>query len=218
MEGQKQYDLNVTFKNFKKSKIMLKYVLKETKKGTVCFMSNTNLAEKIVENNFPEWDYLAKETARVFELSKKETENLYNSNTAKIIAAIPFVAKCREPERTAIAHLCIYEAEIKGFQKYYAHLPCDDDDLYNRLAFISTFEGGNQAIINHGMNILAYIMIEGYNRSKEKDLKDGIYNPIANGQWDYKKLKKELQNKINEIECPELDKYFVPIKAVWIDK
>lgn len=178
-------------------------------------MKSTNLAEIIEPENFIEWDYLATETARVFNLTDKETVQLYNSNTAKIIAAIPFVAGCKEPERTAIAHLCIYEAEIKGFQKYYAHLPSDDDDIFNRLAFISTFEGGNPAIIEHGMNILAYIMVEGYNRSKEKDLYDGIYNPIANGNWNYKELKNKLRKKINEIECPDIDRYFIPLKANW---
>nr|MCR4714201.1 hypothetical protein [Treponemataceae bacterium] len=145
----------------------------------------------------------------------KETEIFYNSNTAKIIATIPFVAGCNEPERTAIAHLCIYEAEIKGFQKYFSHLPSDDDDLFTRLRCITNFEGGNRTIINHGMNILAYIMIEGYNCSKIQDLKKGIYNPIANGKWNYKNLKKKILEKIKEIDCPEIDQYFSPPLAKW---
>nr|MCR4715156.1 hypothetical protein [Treponemataceae bacterium] len=77
----------------------------------------TNLAEKIEIADIPEWDCFVAEISTVFKLSEKETEIFYNSNTAKIIATIPFVAGCNEPERTAIAHLCIYEAEIKGFQK-----------------------------------------------------------------------------------------------------
>ena len=123
-------------------------------------MKNTNLAVKLHQQNFEEWDYLATETAKVFNLSKKE-------------------------------------AEIRGFQKNYAHLPSDDDDIFNRLAFISNFDGGNPAIIEHGMYILAYIMVEGYKRSKEKDLKNGIYNPISNGKWNYRKLKNKLIRKIN---------------------
>lgn len=178
-------------------------------------MNKTNLAQKIENETFAEWEYLATETARVFNLSQKEAERLYNCNTAKIIASIPFAAGCNEPERTAIAHLCIYEAEIKGFQKYYAHLPADDSDIFNRLKFISTFDGGNQAVIEHGMNMLAYIMIEGYNRSKEKDLRKGEYNPIANGKWNYNELKSKLRKKIDEFECPDLDRYFIPIKLEW---
>lgn len=30
------------------------------------------------------------------------------------------------------------------FQKYCSHTPDDDSDIFNRLAFNSTFEGGNQ--------------------------------------------------------------------------
>ena len=58
-------------------------------------------------------------------------------------------------------------------------------------------------------------MVEGYNRSKEKDVQNNIYNPIANGKWNYSLLKKELLQKINEIDCPDLDRYFQPISARW---
>ena len=178
-------------------------------------MGYSNLAEKIDFNEFEEWQYLAEETARVFSLNDKETKKLCVNNTAKLIAAIPFAAGCKEPERTAIAHLCLYMAEIKGFQKHCAHQPYDDKDIFNRLAFISTFEGGNAKIIQHGMNMLAYIMVEGYNRSKEKDLKNSVYNPIANGKWNYKELKTRLLKDISNFECPDLDQYFIPIKAIW---
>ena len=59
---------------------------------------------------------------------------------------------------------------MQGFQKYCAHNVSDDDDIFNRLAFISTFEGGNKEIIHHGMNILALIMLEGYKKSAQKVL------------------------------------------------
>jgi hypothetical protein len=178
-------------------------------------MSKTNTAEKINTIEIEEWSYLATEVAKVFKLNIKEAKELYNSKTARIIATIPFVAGCNEPERTAIAHLCIYEAEIKGFQKYFSHLPSDDVDIFNRLKFISTFDGGKKTIIEHGMYILACIMLEGYNRSKDKDLKNSIYNPVANGKWNYKTIKKKIMKKINEFECPELDKNIIPRVAEW---
>ncbi len=178
-------------------------------------MAISNLTNEMVYNDFPEWEYLATETAKVFNLTKKEAENLYNCNTAKIIAAIPFAANCKEPERTAIAHLCIYVAEVRGFQKYYAHLPSDDDDIFNRLSFISNFESGNQAVIEHGMNILAYIMIEGYNNSRDKDLQEGKYNPFNSGKWNYKELNNLLMKKINEMECSLIDTFFISNKLLW---
>lgn len=173
-------------------------------------MDNTNLAYSYQSNgwNLPEWDYLVDEISKVFNLNQKERKRFENSNTAKIIATIPFEAKCREPERTAIAHLCLYVAEIKGFQKYCSHLPSDDVDIYNRLAFISTFEGGNKEVINHGMNVLALIMLEGYKISTKKDKTNNIYNPILAGEWNYQSMKNKLLWEINKIEVPNIDWIF----------
>lgn len=92
----------------------------------------------------PEWNYFVDELSSIFRLTAEEKKQLNNSFTAKIIATIPFAANCIEPERTAILHLCIYLAELKGVQKYFAHLPSDDINIYNRLACISTFEGGDE--------------------------------------------------------------------------
>lgn len=168
--------------------------------------NNSNLAKALQEEwHLPQWSYLLTEISKVFSLNSKEIEILSNSTTAKIIATIPFESNCKEPERTAIAHLCLYIAELKGFQKYCSHNKEDDADIYNRLAFISTFEGGNYQIIEHGMAILALIMIEGYKKSKQKDEKAGVYNPLVSGTWNYQSIKNSLLLKINKISVPNLD-------------
>lgn len=173
-------------------------------------MNNSNLAFSYKSNiwDLPEWNYLVEEISKVFRFSEDEKQYFENSYTAKLIATIPFEAGCIEPERTAIAHLCVYVAELRGFQKYYAHLPSDDDDVFNRLARISTFEGGNKEIINHGMNILALIMIEGYKKSMEKDKLNNVYNPFVSGKWNYQSIKNKLIWEINKIEVPNFDWIF----------
>ncbi len=181
-------------------------------------MNSTNLALKNEFDTFavPEWDYIITELSNVFRLTKEETERLYSSNTAKLIAAIPFVAECKEPERTAIAHLCIYEAEILGFQKYFAHLPSDDSDIFKRLRCISDFDGGNKEVIDHGMSLLALIMLEGYNKSKTEDIKAGKYNPLASGKWDYRQIKLKLLTDIEKIENSPLDNLVFNSNFAWI--
>ncbi len=170
-------------------------------------MYSSNLALKDDHNvwKLNEWDYLVTELSNVFRFTKEEKEKFSKNKVAKLIASIPFVANCVEPERTAIAHLCLYVSELKGFQKYCAYTPSDDSDIFNRLAFISTFEGGNKTIIEHGMNILALIMIENYKRTENLDKENGICNPFVQGTWDYKKLKNKLLWKINKDEVPEFD-------------
>lgn len=173
-------------------------------------MNRTNLAyqnydvetdtsmKKLQEIPDVTWEYFVQEMKNVFRFTRKETKWFRNCKTAKLIATIPFAAKCDEPERTAIAHLCIYLAEIRGFQKYYAHLPSDDCDLFKRLGFISTFEGGNREIIEYGMNLLALIMIEGYHRSEEKDKQNGTYNPFVSGTWNYQIIKQRIIQSIKQ--------------------
>ena len=182
-------------------------------------MNRTNLAY-VDENLEPEetstmkmnleisdaiWEYLVLEMKKVFRFTRKETKWFKNCKTAKLIATIPFAAGCDEPERTAIAHLCIYLAEIRGFQKYYAHLPSDDCDLFKRLGFISTFEGGNQDIIEYGMNLLALTMIEGYHKSENDDKTNGIYNPFVSGKWNYDICVQRIKQSFNKNSFPRLD-------------
>lgn len=156
----------------------------------------TNLAIKCEELQVPEWDYYVSEIQKIYRLTDEETEQFSNSTTAKIIAAIPFVAGCYRPEVTAIAHLSLYMNEKKGFQKYYACTPLDDYDIMERLEPISHFRGGDKKIIEYGMNTLAYIMIEGYHKSEKYDAENGIYNPFISGNWNYRLLNTKLTKMV----------------------
>ena len=61
------------------------------------------------------WEYFVKAITDIFHLTNNESTELKNSVTAKIIAMIPFVANCKEADRTAISHLSLYMVEKKGF-------------------------------------------------------------------------------------------------------
>lgn len=171
-------------------------------------MLNSNLAYQFSEYEIPEWNYMISELSKVFKLSESEKTKLYDNPTAKIIAAIPFVAKCINPERIAISHLGIFLMEINGFQKYCAHLPTDDYDIFVRLERISHFQGGDKKIIDHGIALLAYIMLEGYKKSKVYDYKNNIYNPLNSYKWNYSLIKNKLIKKLSLNPCPALDSLF----------
>lgn len=165
------------------------------------FIKSTNL-------EIPEWNDLVEEIKSVFKLTESETERLYQSKTARIIAAIPFAAGCEEAERTAILHLCAYMAEIRGFQKFCSHLKSDDESLYKRLEMISHFNGGDKKVIEHGMDMLAFIMLKGYKASQKADAANGIYNPLNSGAWDYDAAEKLLEAKIKNYHNAMLDGIF----------
>lgn len=180
-------------------------------------MYQTSLAYKYETEELlnPNWEYYVTEISKVFRFTPEEIKWFTKCKTAQLIATIPFVANCIEPERTAIAHLCIYIAEIKGFQEFYNHQASDDSDIYNRLAFISTFEGGNKLIIEEGMNLLALIMIEGYYRTKESDKKNNIYNPFVSKTWNYQEIKSHLLQKLSEIKDPFFKNFFNADEYIW---
>ena len=155
--------------------------------------------------NLKIWDYIVDEAERVFCLTSKEKQSLYSSTTARIIAAIPFAANCNEPERTAIAHIVLYLSEIRGFQKYCAHNTCDDADIFNRLKPISHFDGGDQKVIEHGMIMLALIMLKNHKNKAEQDKISGSYNPVATTKWDYMRIERELIARLAVMENDFLD-------------
>ena len=164
--------------------------------------------ETIDDEKFLDWDYMVCEMAVIFRMTEDESRRFAESGTAKIIATLPFAAGCSEPERTAVLHLCMYVAEIRGVQKYFAHLPSDDKDVFSRLGCIADFEGGDKDIIEHGMCMLALIMLEGYKRSECFDKTNGIYNPLVSKAWNYSSIKQDLEKKIKKISCPDLDEIF----------
>ena len=162
----------------------------------------TNLAFKKREIISPDWEYFVSEIQKIYNLTEKDIEHIYNSSAARIITAIPYEANCYRPEITAIVHLSLYVNELKGFQKYCACSPLDDNNVYERLEPISHFRSENKKIIQYGMDTLAYIMIENYHLSEKYDIENGNYNPFVSGSWNYRILKKQFERKINFADNP----------------
>lgn len=153
---------------------------------------------------FTEWENIAASVADAFRMDKEDREWLLNKNLAKLIAAIPYLAGCEDPGRTAITHLGAYILSIRI--KTVANCqPTDDADLFRRLEMINTFIGGDQAIIQKGMSLIALNMIADYARDIEEDRIFGKYNPVDSGAIDYEFEKKRLETIIEAVECREMD-------------
>ncbi len=140
-----------------------------------------------------------------FHLSDDEQKNLMDNNVAKFIAALPFVAGCEDAKTKALSHLSIYLAEIRGQGSLCEESAEAVSTVYEDLGVLSTFDGGNQQIVQHGMSILALIMLEGYKDRTFSDMEKNIYNPLNDETWDYYTLKASLLEDIKESPYPELD-------------
>jgi hypothetical protein len=174
----------------------------------------------MVEKRFPDetWEKIASIVASVFAMDKSRKERLLDNPTAKLIAAIPFLAGCYESERTAIAHVATYViAGSDAAEAVFDHKAGDNYDVLARLASIGQFEGGNPAIINRGMKLLAKIMIEGYRRDIDSDKAAGKYNPLGQGAWNASEKLSSLESSIATTSDEEMDSIAVgaSIAASW---
>jgi hypothetical protein len=166
---------------------------------------------------FKEWENIAASVADAFHMNKEDREWLLNKNLAKLIAAIPYLAGCEDPGRTAITHLGAYILSIRI--KTVANCqPTDDVDLFRRLEMINNFIGGDQAIIQKGMSLIALNMIADYARDIEEDRMFGKYNPVDSGAFNYEFEKKRLVTIIETVQCREMDEIMSmdeAIEAFW---
>jgi len=142
------------------------------------------------------WSFLCIRLSAFFHLTESQAENLVKNPFAKLIYTLPFLAGCIDAEKTVLVHIVLYCSEILFFESSGNHTPSDDADIYHRLRFISQFEGGNDKVLKHGMALLALGMLGSYERSKESDLEQCIYNPLNSGAWNYDEKKHALEKII----------------------
>jgi hypothetical protein len=157
-----------------------------------------------VELPFP-WKLLCKSVAETFRFTSQEETAFAGNRTARLIAAIPFAAGCDEAERTALAHLAVYMTELRGGRLIGDHTPADNASPFTRLRLLSSFKGGSQSIIRHGMTQLALVMLAGYEHSREEDLCRKAYNPLNDGSWDAAAMRLKLSGELRACPCAALD-------------
>jgi len=155
------------------------------------------------------WTRLTGALAEAFRLTSEETQTLAQSKTARLIAALPYLAGCDQPERTALAHVSTYLLANKGEARWiFDHAPADDVEVMHRLATIAHFQGGDRAVLDRGMKLLALQMIFGYARDQAKDLVSGEYNPVLSKVWNAQPMMEILIHDIVETKCPEMEVLF----------
>lgn len=144
-----------------------------------------------------QWENVLSRAGAVLNFGIEKKEQIQNSKMAKLIAATPFLAGCKKTTETSFSHLVIYLMSLDESAKdIYFHKPEDNDDIYSRLFPISSFSGGNKAIIQCCMDLMALCMLSNYNKDTEEDKAIGKYNPINEGGWKYESMSKQLIGSI----------------------
>lgn len=150
------------------------------------------------------WLEISDHVARTFRLSAEEELQFRSSHIAKLLGAIPFLAECNNPMRSAISNLAVYMMSVGSAKDAFNATARDDHDVFARLK-LARYEGGDQAVIDRGMALIALNMIADYKRDVEHDRSIGKYNPIGAGVWDYGELRDKLLANVESVDCPEMD-------------
>lgn len=151
------------------------------------------------------WSEIADSVADAFRMQPHEREWFNNKPVARLIAAIPLMAGCHDAERTAVANLGTYLLSIKSTKPYFNATPADDTDIFERLRLGMNFVGGDEAVIDRGMSMLALCMVINYSQDAVEDRMRGKYNPVETGTFDYATIREDLETRIAAVECPEME-------------
>jgi hypothetical protein len=161
------------------------------------------------------WDKIVSFTTDIFGLTPDKSEVLRNNIVAKIIAAIPYLAECYNPDRSAISHLGTYIISQHSLVHYIYSLRASDTRSINaRLVELSQFDGGDRKIIERGMNLLHLTMISSYRGVRSTDsVRGGKSKSITrkgNGGVSISKLVRQIES----VECKEMDEIFPVTRAL----
>ena len=167
------------------------------------------MAPVMTKTNFmtETWPGVAEKMSKAFNFSPEEAAKLEQNKTAMLIAALPFLASCDNPERTALNHLSTYLVALNPACKaVFEHTPDDDSRSRRRLAEISHFHSGDPNVIERGMTLLELEMLSNYIKDQETDQEAAKYNPVVSGAWaDYEDRKALLSEALDVISMPEMD-------------
>ena len=150
------------------------------------------------------WKTITGLVAERLRLSVGELDELRGKTTPKLIAAIPYLAGCRDADRVAAQHVTTYLL-AESAAVIFDHRRDDDRDVLARLERISHFPDGDKKVIRRGMNLLALIMVNGYEQSVQTDRAQSVYNPIVEGTWDADKIRTALVREVRGAPNPEMD-------------
>ncbi len=170
----------------------------------VCETDSSQKSRKSHKFSSENWDRIVSIMATTYRFTATERESFSQNKTAKLMAAIPFVAECAEAERTALAHLSVYLMASLGGREVFDHSKDDNKDFFARLRLIMCHSGGDEKVVRKGMALLGLMMLNGYKRDQSKDRASGEYNPLNDGSWDFETLNEKLLQEARVSDGNEL--------------
>ena len=161
---------------------------RQVKFRDILFPMNTTLTREAVASSA-----VHSKVEQVLDAVRAFSGQPLTGRVATLVAQAPFLAGSPRAKRDAQHNLTIYASELhQAMHPIYTHSPLDDDYTTERLKPMALSSGGDPKVLRHVEGLLGLIMVEGYQRSADKDRADGSYNPFVSGAWSYSEKKAEL--------------------------
>jgi hypothetical protein len=163
----------------------------------------------ILQIFFNDWPSIVSTIKETFRLNIDETNVVYASKSARLIASIPYLAGCEQCERTATLHLAAFVLAWRTprGKVLFSHSRDDDKTLLERLE-LQMYIGGEQSIIANGKARLGLVMLNDYLYDMKTDKDCRKYNPLNFGKWKFDSKKNELLATISSNPCSEFDQIY----------
>lgn len=159
-----------------------------------------------------DWKKTIEDMTIVFKLTKEEIIKLSESPILKIIAALPFIAKCEDADRCSYVNLssCITAFRL-GNKSISSFRYSDISSISRRLQYLFNFRKGNKKILKKGMQLIKYAMLLDYKKDLEEDNRVNKDNPLNISKFNFNKEILKIEKTIKS------DKYSTEIDSLFID-
>jgi hypothetical protein len=146
-----------------------------------------------------DWQGLTEQTCKLFNLTIQEVERLAQSPAAKLLAALPFYAECKNPEQLALLKLSMF---ITGLRMPEIFNHKDNQTVRERILPGVICPDGKPEVIELVTDMLELLSVKDHITDFEADMESGHPNPLQIEIIFYLGRKTILENKIkNYSDC-----------------
>ena len=139
-------------------------------------------------------------------LSLYEESIRYNT-IARLVGMLPFLAKTECPQRDSFSNLSLFIfTSFSESRDLFKLNPLDDEDILSRFQGIMCFTGGNSAIIDRGLSLIALSVLYTYKNKYGDDVTGDYYKILSEDCCNHSCIIEELTLRVEQIPCRKMDK------------
>jgi len=139
------------------------------------------------------WHTIIEHTVLAAKLDEKEKYKITSCPVAKLIAALPYYAGCRNPDQLAVLKVGIYLAACRD-PVLFSHRK--NQSVRERILPITVCPDGDSRVIKLVTDFLELISLNDHLADIDKDLKTGHPNPLIDNVFYYYTRREQLIQKI----------------------